>query len=112
MIGWGRRVSTTKAPAPLARARILRRLLAERGRQSCAGALDGFRFCLERLTGFAPDRAGDPDCTDGLASKIFGRNGNATHFEIEFALIKRDPGALDVCDLAQKGRHLGNRFLS
>src|SRR5262249_55777026 len=109
MIGWGGRLSTTKGAL-----RILSfcdALRPERGRQSCAGAQDGFRFRLQRLTGFAPDWAGDPDCADGLSGKVFGRNGNATHFEIEFALIERDPGALDVRDLAEKSRHLGNRFL-
>src|SRR5215813_8103262 len=65
----------------------------------------------KHLLGLAPGRTGYADRADRSPGKIHRRDRNAAHFEIELTLVIRDPGAPDLRELAQQGRHLGDRIL-
>src|SRR5882672_64751 len=78
--------------------------------QAIGRRLNDLSAAVQRLVGQPPDRTGNTERPDNLPGKIRYRHRDATHFRIEFAVVKGDAAALDLGNFAQQHRNVGDRL--
>src|SRR5262249_58354219 len=110
--GRSRQAFKTRALAAL---RLREALGAQFVRQAVGRSAHELGVALQGLVGQPPDRAGNAERADDLASEIHHRDCDTAHFGVEFAIVEGDSGAPDFLDLLQehgriRDRILGRRF--